>query len=681
MRRSFTNKLKQVFFRQWSNKKYAVYNSLRKTIKICTLVVAYSIIAKSVHVKAQGSDTTNSRILELDEVTVQSTLIELKNAETGRSIEIINGSQLQSVPVTTIDELLRYVPGVDAQQRGAFGAQTDFSLRGSNFNQVLILIDGQKINDPLTSHFNSNIPVSPSEIERIEIIKGPASTEYGPDATGGVINIITKTFSKNIQAEAFMTDAKVLLGQYHLINTDGGIFYGFDKFCLSGGFLLNKSDGNPLTSGLKNFFNINTFSLSGRIQLNLNWSLSYRYAKDYRDFNAQWFYTTYAGDKATEKIDRQRHQFQLTRNSVKSKTKIRISYINTDDRYLYKPGAAPNENSSNYTDFLATHEIKVSSFIATLIGATIQQRKVNSTDRGNHALAHHAGFATIFLKPVEKFNVNTGLRADFDQKYGSYLLPQAGLSYEISKKIVLRASAGYSIRTPDFTEGYSNNFRNDTLGSGSSVGNPNLTVEKSWSYETGCDLKLFKNSLFSLTGFYRKATGIIDYVWTDAPLIHVNSLIYKPGASFWFAQNNSLVNILGVESRISFRQKISSIASYKLTGGYTFIYKDENFDQPSRYASLTPKHLLNWAFEAELGPVTMGINGLYKFRKSQWNEAIQRYLKQSYAIWNSSIDVAVYKKNIFMSVDVTNIFNEDYSDFIGAEMPGRWISVGLQLKF
>ena len=189
-----------VRFKQWSNKRYAAFNSLKRTIKICTLAVAYSIVCKSVEVKAEGGDTTAIKTIEVDDVVVQSTLIELKNAQTGRSIEIIQGAQIQSLPVTTVDELLRYVPGIETQSRGAFGAQTDFTLRGSNFNQVLVLIDGQKINDPLTAHINSNIPISPSEIERIEIIRGSASAEYGPDATGGVINIISKTFSSNKQS-------------------------------------------------------------------------------------------------------------------------------------------------------------------------------------------------------------------------------------------------------------------------------------------------------------------------------------------------------------------------------------------------------------------------------------------------------------------------------------------------
>lgn len=680
MKRYNLNRKSLVFFRQWSNKKYAAFKSFKKIIKICTLVVAYSIISKPVITNAQGTDTADTRLYELDEVTVQSTLIELKNAETGRSIEVINASQLQSLPVTSIDELLRYVPGVDAQQRGAFGTQTDFSLRGSNFNQVLILIDGQKINDPLTAHFNSNIPVSPSEIERIEIIRGPASAEYGPDATGGVINIITKTFSKNSQTGNLNANAKVQLGQYNLINTDGGFYYSNDKFRLSAGDLLNKSDGNPLTSGLKGFFDINTISFSGRYMLNSNWSASYRYANDYRNFNAQWFYTTYAGDKAIEKIKRQRHQFQVSRNRANNTTKIEVSFINTNDFYLYTPGVLPNDNSSYYSEVQATHEIKVDSSFTALFGSSMRQESVLSSDRGNHSINHYSVFSTISIKPVKKIILNMSLRADYDEKYGSYLLPQVAVSYYLSRKVILRGNIGYSVRTPDFTESYSNNFRKDTLGSGNAVGSPNLTPEKSWNYETGCDVKLFRNILFSVTGFYRRSIGIIDYVWTDASMIPISTLKFKQGSYFWFAQNNSIAKTLGIENRLSLNQRINSRLSLKYTCGYTYLNLNENYKNPSRYASLTPKHMVNIEAEATYGPISLGITSLYKFRRSQWNEIIQRYLKQSYMVWNLESDIAVYKKNIFLSLVAYNLFDEKYSDFIGAEMPGRWIAGGIKFK-
>ena len=109
--------------------------------------------------------------ISLDTLAVETTRIPLRVNETGRSINILTKEQIQLLPATTFYELLQTICGVEIQSRGGFGVQGDIVMRGSTFSQVLVLIDGMKINDPLTGHFNCYIPVSNMEIERIEILK------------------------------------------------------------------------------------------------------------------------------------------------------------------------------------------------------------------------------------------------------------------------------------------------------------------------------------------------------------------------------------------------------------------------------------------------------------------------------------------------------------------------------
>jgi len=133
--------------------------------------------------------------VELNPVTITATLQPLPVSRTGRNIISIPGDYFDKLPVHSIDELLRFVPGVEVQMRGPSGSQSDIVLRGGTFQQVLIILDGQRLNDPNTGHFNSYIPIAPTEIEKIEILKGASSAIYGSEAVGGVINIITKSFS------------------------------------------------------------------------------------------------------------------------------------------------------------------------------------------------------------------------------------------------------------------------------------------------------------------------------------------------------------------------------------------------------------------------------------------------------------------------------------------------------
>src|SRR3978361_2092596 len=119
---------------------------------------------------------------DLDPVTVTASIAPIATSKTGRNITVIKGEQLDKQPIHSIDELLKYLPGIEVQQRGPMGAQSDIIIRGGTFQQVLVVLDGIRLNDPLTGHFSSYIPIAPAEIERIEILKGAASAIYGTQA-------------------------------------------------------------------------------------------------------------------------------------------------------------------------------------------------------------------------------------------------------------------------------------------------------------------------------------------------------------------------------------------------------------------------------------------------------------------------------------------------------------------
>ena len=152
--------------------------------------------------------------------------------------------QIQQLPVTTFYELLQTICGVEVQSRGGFGVQGDIVMRGSTFSQVLVLIDGMKINDPLTGHFNCYVPVSNMEIERIEVLKGAGASMYGPDAVGGVINIITKGFDS--LKKGTTSTGSINYGDNNLISSTASLFHKSNKFYLGLGVSINKSDGDSI---------------------------------------------------------------------------------------------------------------------------------------------------------------------------------------------------------------------------------------------------------------------------------------------------------------------------------------------------------------------------------------------------------------------------------------------------
>ena len=151
----------------------------------CTLFTANAF--------AQSTPADSTRAL--DEVTVYATRLDQVAGQTGRYVTVVPGRALSQYPVASLDDLLRLLPAIEMQSRGNFGTQADITLRGSTFNQVLILLDGMRLNDPLTGHFAGYLPITPAEIEQIEVVRGPGAALYGPDAVGGFINIVTKTFA------------------------------------------------------------------------------------------------------------------------------------------------------------------------------------------------------------------------------------------------------------------------------------------------------------------------------------------------------------------------------------------------------------------------------------------------------------------------------------------------------
>ena len=139
---------------------------------------------------------TNAQAQEsLDTTVVSSNRLQDKYKETGKTVVVLTSKDIEQYAVNSVEDLLQDVAGVNLNSRGGFGVQSDIGLRGSTFSQVLVLIDNQRLNDGLTGHFNNNIPIALSEIDRIEIINGPSGVSYGSDAVGGVIHIKTKTYT------------------------------------------------------------------------------------------------------------------------------------------------------------------------------------------------------------------------------------------------------------------------------------------------------------------------------------------------------------------------------------------------------------------------------------------------------------------------------------------------------
>ncbi|SMO60552.1 TonB-dependent receptor plug domain-containing protein [Fodinibius sediminis] len=619
-------------------------------------------------VMAQQAETLDTMVVSR-ELVVSSSRIPQTAAASGRNLTIIPYKTIQSMPVHTVDEVIRYVSGVEVQSRGAFGTQSDFSIRGSTFSQVLVMVDGVRINDPLTAHFNSNIPVAPSEIERIEVLHGPAAAQYGADAVGGVINIITRTFAHSEGEQVTSADARIGYGQDELKMGQGGFFHRGDNFRIGGGGMWYHTPGQSLGEGYRNRFSIGNASLSAGFHLGHGWDLAARTAYDDRDFNARYFYTVSPYDEAVERVTAWWNQLQLTQKSDRQVTTLKGSFKHNADDFVFNPEFPANHHTTNLLNLQLYQYRSLSSRWEWTYGAQMSNRFIRSNDRGRHNDWHYAGFSMVQWKPRDPLTLTGSLRLDHDENYGTELMPQLSASYEGSRWI-LRASGGRSIRSASYTERYISNNLEGPLAGGRNIGNPWLKAERSWSGEAGLDLFPVQNLRFSATGFIRSSSNLIDYVLTNSGNIRNNENLIDD-TEYLYANNLSSVRTAGIETELSLNREVGSGWILKSRLGYTFADALNKEKIASKYISNYARHLVNGMLALQQGALEVALNGLWKQRETDRAEAISAYKSPSYSVWNLKIGYTFYK-NVTLGLEVDNVFDERYQDILGARMPGRW---------
>ncbi len=612
--------------------------------------------------------------ITLDPVTVSTSMLEKRTSETGRNLTVIRGEDIQHLPANSLDEILRYLPGVEIQTRSPMGGQSDISLRGGTFQQVLVVVDGLRINDPTTGHFSSYIPISPSEISRIEILKGASSSIYGSEAVGGVISVITKAFEGNLKSDGSMVEGSVAAGMNGLLNGKIGGHLKNGKLTMAGGVLSNNASGQELR-GIKGYFHNHTASLSARYQVTDHLHVAYRAAFDQRDFAAQNFYTVFASDTATEKVVGWWHQLEVGRKKGTSAITFRGGYKKATDDYLYNSVSIPNQNISGLWQGLVTWQKQLSDHTDLIGGVHYQQRQIRSNDRGDHTIRQVAPFIAASHR-IGGLTLHPSLRFDWRESIGSELVPQLNVSYKL-ESWQLRASVGKTIRDADFTERY-NNF-NKPVVTGGSIGNPSLKAERSFSYEAGFDWFYGTNWKVSASFFRRDQKDMIDYVPTAYDQMPRKENLVPTG-SYALAENIASVKTTGAELDIQYDYRIGDHQRISGAAGITLLDSEQSGAVPSFYLSSHAKLLTNAYVSYRFRRLHLSFNGLYKRREPREASALVTRVEKSYFLLNAQAGFDIVPQKLTLYLQADNLTDAVYSDLLGAVMPRRWLMGGVKFR-
>ncbi len=624
----------------------------------------------------------------IDTIQVSSTRIPLKLNETGRSIEVLSAADIAKTNAQSLDEVLQTVPGIEIQSRGGFGTQGDILMRGSTFTQVLVLIDGMRINDPLTGHFNSYIPVTLAQIHSIEILRGAASAAFGADAVGGVINIRTHTFVN--QSKANHSKGDLAYGEHNLVVANQGFAWYKGDLKLGIGLSGRQSSGEEVAAKMidttttleayNTYFDIQTISASSAYRINERSRIKAFASFDHRDFDARYFYTTSSFDKSTEIVDNSFYRLQFENIGDKSISDINVSFKQSEDEFIFSPDfPSTNTHTARLLNMTANHLYYLNQAWTIKGGLQADKRSIQSNDRGDHEDWHFGGYGMgVFKKRA--LAATLSLRGDYDQNYGFQLSPGLNVAYTFNK-LVLRGSTGKSIRAADYTERYvSNNLMN--LTPGRSLGNPELLAESSWSTEVGADLNLNQHWTIHTSLFNRLSSQLIDFVSTNESEIgsvsETGSL--QDGADYFFAKNVSSVQTNGLELSINYKQSIGDNASVQCRAGYTYLDTSNEDDVISVYISSHAKHLLTGQLNIQWQRLSLGLNSLYKERNPAIVVGIDEHLNASYWLFNTRLGFDVTERT-GVHFELRNLADVEYQNILGAKMPGRWFLGGLHWSF
>lgn len=576
--------------------------------------------------------------LELGEVLIQDNRYPVKFSERMRNITVITSDEIANIPANSVQELLSYVSSVDIRQRGAGGVQGDITIRGGNFDQCLILIDGVKYSDPQTGHHMLNIPIQPQDIERIEILRGSASRIFGQNAFAGAINIVTKKeYNKRLGA-GFNGGQYGTLGAQVNASTEtqngwgNRISLGYDK---SNGYEDNRD------------YDIFQGTIQSRYLINPNAQVKFLGGYQEKAFGAQYFYTNPASN--FKEYEETRAVFgTLSGQFAKlSNLTVNLNWRRHDDEFrLWRDSTHKGVNQ--HTSYVYSADANIYQqwkFGVTSFGAEFRNEQIHSSVLDTH----QRNIASVYLEhrlPKHKLiNAVIGTNVSYNEGYGWVAYPGADLSIKLHSLLHLNLSAGRSFRVPTFTDLYY------TDGGPTSQGNPGLKPENAWTYEAGL---IFQQGNLSVqtTYFMRDASSLIDW--------------YKTGPTdpTWKAINVSGNQTQGIESDILYRPNIPIIKTVHLS--HTWLNAGKlQYGQLSRYVYDYLKHQV---------VASVSLQYTKKINHTIYYRYLERLSYPTAHVVDTRISYREKKWNIWAQMD--NLTGTEYYLSRNVKMPTGWFRMG-----
>lgn len=592
--------------------------------RLCSAAVVACIATSAAH--AQQSTPIPSVSTT---VTVLGNPEPVTLGESNRSTSVLD-TQQHPLAFSQTEDYLRTDSSTFVQQRGAGGSQADISIRGTSFEQTLVLLNGLRINDAETSHNNMDIPVPLSAMRSIDVLHGSGSTLYGSDAIGGAIDFVTTeptTSSLSLRAGGgnFGTTEQEVVAMATGKRWSQVVAAQRDS---STGFMYDRDYRDEEASSESRWK-----STLGTTDILL--------AGSDRAFGANQFYGNYPS------YERTKGWFASVSQTFGERSQAAFGYRRHTDQYtLFRDQPSIYENNhidTSWEGALRRHD-PLGKHTTLFYGLEADGDSIHSNNLGNHARNWGSGYVDAELH-WNHATLSAGLRQEIISGGYHVASPMLGGSIYITHRLKVRGAAGYGFRLPTYLDLY---YSDPTT-----IGNAALRPESAWNFEGGADWFANARLYFTSTVFYSRQRNAIDYVRTDA-------------SQRWMATNLSGLRFTGWENAATWNPNAANqlkLSWTLLAGAQRALHGLQSqyvFNYPVNNASIEASHIWKAGY---LIHTRIGVT--------------ERYQQRPYAVWDLSM--ARESGRLHPYIRATNIVNTGYQEVLNVQMPGRGLVVGMKV--
>ena len=459
-----------------------------------TTLVGAIAIAMGFSTSVSAQDSSNVVNASLDTLVVTATRSEEKIGDVPARISVIDQNAIKKNPALNLSDLIQQDPSVYVKQSGGMGQISEIGLRGTKAVHTLVLKDGARLNSQ-----NELGPLYPayldtSDIQQIEILKGPASVQYGSDAIGGVVQLISK---KPVKSGAELTGIYGENNTYKTILkadlvTDQGFYaqVGGQRLESDGTRIFESQDKSDNASydqkgynAKVGYFQQNQIDASASISENKGTSI---FSNDY--------ITNTAPRNFVNRVINAKVDYNILQNLI-----LGAHFANVQDKQDVPAYGSKYDTENNQTDL--NLKWKFTPHQNILIGTTYNDANYQTnTIINNDQSVASTGYYLQHQFKNELFDTQVGLRVEDNELFGSHTVGQGAIRYHFLPNASVYANIGSAFRAPTLNELYSQ------WG-----GNENLEPEESISYELGFNYAITDNLATSFSVYRTNVDNLIVY--------------------------------------------------------------------------------------------------------------------------------------------------------------------------